>query len=379
MTPSYQIAAYYFPQYHRDPRNDRWHGPGWTEWDLLRQAQPRFPDHQQPKIPLWGYADEADPDVAALKIDAAADHGITAFIHDWYWYENAPFLNGALEQGFLRAPNCSRLPFALMWANHDWMNLFPASGILARAPLLARGAVSPAEFEAVAEYIVRTYFTHPAYWKIDGRPYFSIYELMNLVRGLGGVEQTREALESFQAKARAIGYPGIHLNAVVWGMQALPGTTALASPAELLAQLGVASVTSYVWIHHTPLTSFPTAPYPAYARAAAAEWETLTRQFTVPYYPNVTMGWDPSPRTRQAEPYENLGYPYMPILTDNAPQEFGAALRQARAFLDRGLTTPPILTINAWNEWTEGSYLEPDTTHGLGYLEQIERVFGGRA
>jgi hypothetical protein len=49
---------------------------------------------------------------------------------------------------------------------------------------------------------------------------------------------------------------------------------------------------------------------------------------------------------------------------------------KARAFLDKGLTQPKILTINAWNEWTEGSYLEPDTVYGMGYLEAIRDVFG---
>lgn len=38
---------------------------------------------------------------------------------------------------------------------------------------------------------------------------------------------------------------------------------------------------------------------------------------------------------------------------------------------------PKIMTINAWNEWTEGSYLEPDTVQGLGYLAAIQATFGG--
>ena len=56
--PLYQVAAYYFPNYHVDPRNAARYGPGWNEWELLRRAQPRFPDHKQPKVPLWGYEDE---------------------------------------------------------------------------------------------------------------------------------------------------------------------------------------------------------------------------------------------------------------------------------------------------------------------------------
>ena len=80
----YEVAAYYFPNYHIDPRNEAWHGTGWNEWELVRQARPRFSGHNQPKEPLWGYEDEADPAVMAKKIDAAAEHGLTSFLFDWY-------------------------------------------------------------------------------------------------------------------------------------------------------------------------------------------------------------------------------------------------------------------------------------------------------
>ena len=194
---SYQVAAYYFPQYHRDPRNDRWHGPGWTEWALVRAATPRFPGHQQPKVPLWGYEDEADPAVMARKIDAAADHAVDTFIFDWYWYDGAPFLNGALDEGFLGAPNNDRLQCALMWANHDWISIFPRAHDTTPR-VLAPGATSRPQFEAAVEYMIERYFAHPSYWRIDGKPYFSIYELMTFVRGLGGADATRWALDWFR-------------------------------------------------------------------------------------------------------------------------------------------------------------------------------------
>lgn len=63
----YEIAVYYFPNYHSDERNKMTHGDGWTEWELVKHARPRFPGHHQPKIPLWGYEDESDPEVMAKK------------------------------------------------------------------------------------------------------------------------------------------------------------------------------------------------------------------------------------------------------------------------------------------------------------------------
>lgn len=49
-----QTVVYYFPNCHVDPRNEAIHGKGWTEWELMKQAHPRFEGHDQPKIPLWG-------------------------------------------------------------------------------------------------------------------------------------------------------------------------------------------------------------------------------------------------------------------------------------------------------------------------------------
>src|ERR1041385_4237660 len=102
-------------------------GKDWSEWELVKAAKPRFTGHQQPKVPLWGYGDESDPKVMAQKIAAAADHGIDAFIFDWYYSNEGPSLESALARGFLGAANNTRLKFALMWANDD-MTESPETG-----------------------------------------------------------------------------------------------------------------------------------------------------------------------------------------------------------------------------------------------------------
>lgn len=372
---SYQIAAYYFPNYHVDRRNAAALGPGWTEWELVKQATPRFAGHQQPKIPLWGYEDEADPAVFARKIDVAADHGVDCFIFDWYWYDDGQFLQRALEDGYLHAPNNQRLRFALMWANHNWVDIFPAA--LETPPaLLYGGAVTRDTFERLTDYIVGAYFVHPSYWKIDGCPYFSVYELYRLIEGLGGVQATKDALDSFRRKTVAAGFPDLHLNAVVWGLRILPGEQMLANPAKMVRTLGIDSTTSYVWIHHVPLQEFPLTDYAAVMEQAVKHWDATAATFDVPYYPNVTVGWDSSPRTLQQGPFVNAGYPYTPTLASNTPDVFRSALQASKAFLDQPAGRSKILTINSWNEWTEGSYLEPDTVHGLEYLQAIRDVFG---
>lgn len=260
MNRKYEIAAYYFPNYHYDARNDAWHGKGWTEWGLVKRAEPRFEGHVQPKVPLWGYEDEANPGVMAKKIDAAADNGLTTFIFDWYWYEDGPFLNRCLDEGFLGAANNSRLKFSLMWANHDWLEIHPATRAKPYA-LRAAGQVSERAFVEATEHMIRHYFGHPSYWKVNGGLYFSIYELMSLVKSFGGIDETGRILRDFRRRVREAGLGELHLNAVVWGVQILPGETKISNPAEMLDMLGFDSVTSYVWIHHVELKDFPQTDY----------------------------------------------------------------------------------------------------------------------
>jgi hypothetical protein len=367
----YEVVAYYFPNYHPDSRNQARYGKGWTEWELLKSARARFAAHQQPKVPAWGYTDESRPAVMERKIAAAADHGVTCFLYDWYWHDAGPFLDRGLEQGFLKANNRHRIKFALMWANHDWVELFRAKADGTRQ-LHYPGAVSRETFRKLTNHAIRQYFSQPNYWRIDGKPYFSIYELMTFVKGMGGLAQAREALEDFQARARQAGLPGVHVNAVDWGVN--PKGIARDRD-EMIRTLGIDSVTSYCWIHHTDLKDFPATSYAAWRQESTVKWREIGARFKVPYFPNVSMGWDSSPRTEQNVEYRRLGYPYTAVAAGNTPAEFQKALQAAKAFLDSRPGVRKIVTLNAWNEWTEGSYLEPDTRNGMGYLEAVRAVF----
>ncbi|MDP4206480.1 MAG: glycoside hydrolase family 99-like domain-containing protein, partial [Bacteroidota bacterium] len=118
---NYDIAAFVWPAYQPEQRfNDIGVFPdGKGEWEAIYKAKPKFEGHQQPNIPLWGYENEADPKVMEKKIEAASSHGVNVFIYDWYWYDGKPFLENALNNGFLKAPNRNKMKFYLMWANHD--------------------------------------------------------------------------------------------------------------------------------------------------------------------------------------------------------------------------------------------------------------------
>jgi hypothetical protein len=373
--PPITVACYYFGNYHPgDPRNEKTKGKGWSEWELVKAARPRFPGHHQPNVPLWGYTDESDPEVMAQKIAAAADHGINAFIFDWYYYNDGPFLDRPIDLGFLKATNNARLKFAFMWANHDWLEIHPYRRGTERE-VLYPGAVTPQNFDRICDHVIRSYFQHPSYWRIDGRPYFSFYELTKLLESFGSVEATRAGLDKFRSKAVGAGLPGLHLNAVVWGRPILPGEGKPADAAQLVKDLGFDSVTSYVWIHHVPLAKLQT-DYDEVRDGYFRYWSEAEQRFGVPYFPNVTMGWDSSPRAHQDDEFGNFGYPFMNTISGNTPERFREALAMTKRRLLSKPGGPRILNINCWNEWTEGSYLEPDTVHGMKYLEAARAVFG---
>ncbi len=368
------IAAYYFPNYHTDDaRNTEFKGEGWAEWELVKNATPRFPGDHQPNVPAWGYSDEKDPKVMAQKIDAAANHGVDTFIFDWYMYEDGPFLNRCLDEGFLEAENSEKMNFGLMWANHDWVDIHPyVKGEEQR--LLYPGKVSPERYEEISNLLVAQYFTKSNYWKIDGKAYFSVYDVQKFVEGFGSMEATKVAMDKMREKAITAGLKGVHWNIVVWGRPILPVETPPENTNELIAKLGFDSSTSYVWIHHVALPETQT-DYNYVRDEYVKYWDTAKEEHGVPYIPNVTMGWNSTPRCAIESEWEPVGYPFMNTIGNNTPANFKAALQLTKDKLLADPNGPRILNINCWNEWTEGSYLEPDLINGMGYLEAVRDLF----
>jgi hypothetical protein len=202
--------------------------------------------------------------------------------------------------------------------------------------------------------------------------------MMTLVKELGGIDQTRAALDRFRARTKAAGFPDLHLNAVAWGLKPPPDHPTVKTAVDMVRALGVDSVTSYCWLHHVHPDQFPTTDYAKLAVKSAAVWEQLRHELPVPYFPNVSMGWDSTPRTEQNVEFKSGTYPYTPVITGNTPKQFRKALERARAFISETKHSPQVVTLNAWNEWTEGSYLEPDTVNRMGYLNAVCAVFPPR-
>ncbi len=375
------VAAYYYPGTHPDPRWDKNKYPGFTEWDEIKAAKPRFPGHVQPKPPLWGYQNEAKPEVMAQKIAAAADYGVNAFIFDWYYYNDGPYLDDALDQGFLHATNNARVKFALMWANHDWYDIQGYNPADNNLKLLYPGKVTPATWDKICDLVIARYFKHPSYWLVDGKPYFSIYEMSQFLDSFGSIENARTAIDQFRAKVVAAGFPGLHVNAIVWGEPNLPGGKTPPGWPKLCRDLALDSLTSYTWVHHGALNNntFPLSDYLAGRRKYLSFWSHAKVDYTIPYFPNAMINWDNSPRAAANADWSHPAGPTVnSVVTGNTPAAFRQSLEIIKQRLLAAPVQPKILTINAWNEWPEGSCLEPTQQTGYGYLEAVKSVFGAR-
>lgn len=312
---------------------------------------------------------EDDPRVMEMKINAATSNGINVFIYDWYWYENGPFLEEALDEGFLKAPNNQRIQFYIMWANHDATTLWDLERSDKRE-VIWPGTVDRKEFELIVERLLHRYMCRPNYYKIDGKPVFSVFHLENLIRGLGGVQATRQAFQYFETRAREAGLPGIHFQAILQRearslRRAIPEIQSDRDASRVLRQLGFDSITNYTWAQLVT----PKGDYCDWAEKATAFWELFAREYDLPYFPNVSIGWDNNPRFKALQ--EN-------VITGVSPASFAAYLWKAMRFVDEHHLEPPLIIINAWNEWPEGSYLEPDTKFGFGYLQAVREVVEGR-
>lgn len=379
MNKKYDISAFYFPNFHRgDKHNVLWHGKNWSEWELVKKATPRFEGHDMPKVPLWGYEDESEITVMKKKILTAEKYGITNLIFDWYWYKDGPFLNKPLDEAFLKC-NDTNVKFSLMWANHDWGEIHPVTRTNCVQPeVRLQWNLSENEFLEAMDFVIDNYFTRKDYYRLDGKLFFSIYEIQRLFNNYGGVVGVKKLLDCVRKKVAEKGLGEVHFNAVMWGVKILYTESETKTCVSQLKEMGFDSVTTYVWIHEHILSSFPTMEYSDFREICQKDFNILTEKYKgIDYYPNVTCGWDPSPRTVQTEDYDDLGYPFTRILANNTPEEFKKALISVKNFLDSSNLQTKMFTINAWNEWTEGSYLEPDTEFGYQKLQAIKDVFGG--
>lgn len=366
----YDVAAYVWPAYTGEEIRTKIFWPeGNGEWETVMDAKPKFPGHQWPRKPLWGYVNEANPDVMEMQINAAVEHGVNVFVYDWYYFDGRPFLENCLNDGFLKARNNEKMKFYLMWANHNvgyaWdrriSDIDIKGGYLCEKPggeILYTGAVNFERFKEIAHRMIDKYFSCPNYYKIDGKPVLMIFALPMLIDGLGGLENTKKALEWFKKEAG-----GVHLQFNMDKVcEEIYDGDRLVPISELVEYLGFDSTTNYQTIG---MVDDYERDYEDVLKDSFEKWDLFEKKSAATYFPHVSVGWDNNPR------FNDL----TKIMKNSTPEVFKNALLKAKEFVDNRPENAPLITINSWNEWTEASYLQPDDLYGYAYLDAVKSVF----
>ena len=361
-TDGYIVAAYIWPSCHDDSlaRKYLW-GEGTGEWEVIRQGDPRFEGHYQPKQPLWGYEPDNDPSVVERWIDAAVSHGVNTFIYDWYWFMNGPYLESALNDGFLKAKNRDKMNFYIMWANHTVAkNYWNCRRYGDDDSILFSPVVDWNDFKKIVDRIITRYFVQPNYLKFDNCPVMAIFDYDQLVKSFGSIGETAKALDYFREEAVKAGFDGIHFQMNPGGGYTL-SEEGIRNLTGLVDGLGINSIAFYNMGGFDP----DYLRHGANAIEIREQWDEV---FDIPVFPTVSIGWDDTPRfpAKGADDVTRF---------HNTPVSFGAFLDVAKDYADAHPEQPRMVVINAWNEWIEGSYLLPDRLNGFGYLEAVRDVF----
>ena len=317
-----EVGAYYFP--------------GWNNASRWQPLQ-RFPERK----PVLGWYREGDPEVADWQIKWAVEHGITFFAYDWYWSQGSRSLEHGLHDAYFKARYHSLLKFCLLWANHNPAHTSTQEDCL-----------------AVTRYWIENYFRRPEHLTVDGKPVMIIFSTHRLTEDLGSAG-VKKAFEAMRAECVRAGLKGLHLIACVGD----------AGGARHAAQEGYDAVTAYNWPGLGMTGEGKYAPYETLVPAYLRHWQHIIEQGPIPLSPlPICGGWDSRPWHGD----NNL------VRFGRTPELFAKHLRDAKALLasrPAPFASPPMILVEAWNEWGEGSYIEPHKEFGFGYLDAIREVF----
>jgi lipopolysaccharide biosynthesis protein len=355
-----RLIAFYLPQFHPIPENDAWWGPGFSDWVNVRGAKPLFPGHLQPRVPHpdLGYYDPQDVSVLARQAAMAAAHGVHGFCFYHYWFGGKRLLEGPIET-FLAATAID-LPFCLCWANEPWTRAWDGRD---RDVLMPQVYGGPQDWERHFRYLL-PFFRDARAIRVVAKPLFLIYRV-------GSIPQVREMIQYWRDLAASSGLPGLHVVAM---LTAFTDTTDLDNsgvdatceffPTYAFRTRGLDWVRSgfAMGLHLRALKRWtPLARTTVITVDYAYMWNrllTLPPVFPVQYR-GAFVNWDNSPRK---------GLKGV-IMRGTSPIIYRDGLAQQIARARQEPAQEPLLFVNAWNEWAEGAYLEPDTAHGYAYLE----------
>lgn len=335
--------AFYLPQFHPIPENDRWWGKGFTEWTNVGKAVPLFEGHYQPHVPAdLGYYDLRVPEIRLEQAEMARRYGVDAFCYWHYWFAGHQLLERPFDE--VVRTGQPDFPFCLGWANQTW------SGIWHGAPdrvLIEQTYPGLEDYKAHFDTLLPA-FRDPRYLRVHDRPLFVIYAPTNL-------PDACLFTSYWQQLAQEAGLGGIYFvahnvrNPETYGCQACVDNAPFVSM-------------------NAPLV--PVIPLSGNSVPKVSRYEDLVLylkqyQLSGNEYPLVVPNWDNTPRSG------SNGF----VLQGSTPELFGEMLEDAlRKVEQRKDPADRIVFIKAWNEWAEGNHLEPDLLHGHAYLQALYKA-----
>lgn len=347
-----QLIAFYLPQFHPIPENDEWWGKGFTEWTNVSKAVPQFAGHNQPRLPgELGYYDLRQPEVMERQIALAQQFGLSGFCFHYYWFAGHRLLEAPLDQFLARKDAAFDFPFCLCWANENWTRRWDG----AEEDILMRQTHGVEDHAAVFDDLLR-YIDDPRYIKIDNQPVIVVYRPSI-------IDDEAEMVRIWRAKAREAGYDDLLLvasNAFGFDDPASVGFDALCEfpPHNVSAPDIQHTLQFYNSGFDGRVFPFETVVDYSLDRLDHISGTAEAAR----YYPTVMAGWDNEAR----KPGRGN------VFHGADPVRFHRWLAGAARFSrDNHPDGGRMVFVNAWNEWAEGTYLEPDRWFGYGYLNAV--------
>lgn len=349
-----KTIAFYLPQFHPIPENDRWWGKGFTEWTNVVKSRPLFRHHYQPRLPAdLGYYDLRLPETQQSQAALAEAYGVHGFCYYYYWFNGKKLLNRPIEQ--MVSSGSPQLPFCVCWANENWSRNWDGQN---KHVLLDQAYSLESNLAFIREMIPM--MKDPRYIRANGKPVLIVYRIRVIPNWLDTARMWRE-------ECRKAGLGEIHLCAVRFGLEPLEG-----SPGEF-------GVDAYVLFppHETrridsrsellDLRKDFGGELFEYDAVVEGDLERFENGYPWPVHRGAMLGWDNTARRGTSAR----------IFTGATPARFHRWLKGILAQEERHSPwSESLVFVNAWNEWAEGTTLEPDQKFGAGYLQAVRSALG---
>jgi hypothetical protein len=360
-----KIAAYYYPGWHRQQSTSSYKSD--DEWDIVRNAKPYFDSHYQPRIPVHEYWDDSKVETLEKQVDLAQTAGIDAFIFDWYYKKDTRYFEKSLHS-FMQLD--TNMEFALMYSWKLPRKEYPIN--LVEQDDNRWVDVNVLDFKNLLNYCCDNYFNKKNYWKVDNKPYFVMYFAEGFISKIGKQGLT-DLISEGNSLLKTKGYDGLYTVGVV--SDPPENSTNSNYP---MRNLGFNALTGYNFLADFTSKGKLFQDYTEFANRRASEWNIIKSLSKLPYIPSISAGWDATPRGVRVENLtEGMNFPWSPVVLNNTPENFGKHLKQGLDFInssDQKNTGNDVVHLCAWNEWSEGAYLEPDMKYDTQFLDKITEL-----